>query len=241
MPVPKPGPNGESSCLVPVPRGRRSREEEVRHLRHRGHYDDDLQPALSPSANDACRPIHCLRILNRGPAKLHHDQFLSRYAQAVTAKAFAETALVGKPSLSSLPSNASTSAFSTAAPAAPRIVLCDSTTNFQSSRLHSRSRPTVAAIPFPRILSNRGCGRSTAASYSTGWSGAVGKCRPCSGRNSLQAARISSRGAFFLNLMLTHSVCPSSTATRLQCALTFASNSSIFRPSSRPSSLPTSS
>ena len=96
-------------------------------------------------------------------------------------------------------------------------------------------------MPFPRILSNRGCGRSTAASYSTGCSGALGSLCPASGANSAHAATICSRVALLRSLMLTHSVCPSSTATRLQCALTFASSSATLPPTSDPSSLPTSS
>src|SRR6185437_5871913 len=106
--------------------------------------------------------LNCLRVFNRGSAELHHYQLFAYCAQAITATAGATATL----NLSNLPSNARTSALSTAAPAAPRIVLCESTTNFQSSRLHSRRRPTVAVIPLPRILSNRGWGRSAAESYS---------------------------------------------------------------------------
>src|SRR5437764_1017948 len=241
MPVAQPSPDRQGPGLIPTTRSSPCRDQQVCHFGHRRHHDNSLQPALPPPTNNGCRPLHGLGVFDRGSAKFHHHQFLAREAQAITATGLRETVLVGIPSLSSLPVLARTSAFNSAAPAAPRIVLCDRTTNFQSNRLHSRKRPTVAAIPLPRILSNLGCGRSTLASYSTGWSGAVGRCNPLSGRNSFQASRISSCWTFFLNLTLTHSVCPSSTATRLQCALTLASNKSIFPPSSRPSNLPTSS
>src|SRR6202453_4215835 len=246
MPHPQPRPNRQRPCLISTPRRRSSSQQQVRHLRHRRNHNNRLQPQPPPPTNDSSRPLHGRRIFNRSASKLHHNEFFAHHTQTVTARwcllsAFVATVSEGTPSLSNLPIRASTSAFSTAAPAAPRIVLCDNTTNFQSSRLHGRSRPTVAAIPFPRILSSRGCGRSTLASYSTGWSGAVGRCCPRSGANSLQAASTSSRVAFFINLILTHSVCPSSTATRLQCALTFASSISTPSPATRPSSFPTSS
>src|SRR5208283_1779953 len=66
------------------------------------------------------------------------------------------------------------SALRTAAPAAPRIVLCDRTVNFQSRTLHLRKRPTAVVMPAPRSTSKRGCGRSAAVIYTTGCSGALG-------------------------------------------------------------------
>ena len=81
------------------------------------------------------------------------------------------------------------------APAAPRTVLCESSTNFQSSTLQARSRPTVTAMPLPRLRSSRGCGRSFSGLHSTGGAGANGKSSPASGLNSAHAARMSSRVA----------------------------------------------
>ena len=52
------------------------------------------------------------------------------------------------------------SAFSTLAPAAPRIVLCP----IAMKRTPSRNRPTDTVIPPPRIRSSRGCGRSASSS-----------------------------------------------------------------------------
>ena len=105
------------------------------------------------------------RALHRGAAELHDDDF-HRAAHGFN------------PDGDSLPCDASNSAFSSAAPAAPRIVLCDSTVNFQSSREQGRNRPTVAAMPRPRMRSSRGCGRSSAGLNSTGCSGAVGRFCP---------------------------------------------------------------
>ena len=87
------------------------------------------------------------------------------------------------------------------------------------------------------MRSSRGWGRSSAGVNSTGCAGAVGKALPLSGVNSLQAARISSRVAFVASLMLTLSVWPSSTGTRLQCALTVASSGSTRLPLQRAQQL----
>ena len=76
---------------------------------------------------------------------------------------------------SSLPRLASNSALRMAAPAAPRMVLCESTVNFQSSTPQGRRRPTVTAMPLPRLRSRRGCGRSFCGAHSTGCSGALGR------------------------------------------------------------------
>src|SRR5882762_2831366 len=99
------------------------------------------------------------------------------------------------------------SAFSRAAPAAPRIVLCDRTVNFQSRTLHLRRRPTAVVMPPPRSTSKRGCGRSAAVMYNTGCSGALGRRNRCgSARKSFQAAMISSGFAFCLSRIATDSV-----------------------------------
>jgi len=50
------------------------------------------------------------------------------------------------------------SAHSSAPPAAPRTVLCEVVTNFQSSSGQGRSLPTATAMPLPRSRYMRGCG-----------------------------------------------------------------------------------
>jgi hypothetical protein len=130
----------------------------------------------------------------------------------------------------------SNSAFSRAAPAAPRIVLCDRTVNFQSRTLHLRKWPTAVVMPPPRSTSKRGCGRSGAVMYRTGCSGALGRRRCCgSARKSFQAAMISSGSAYFFSRIAIDSVWPSSTATRLHCALMAKGAGSIRELFSVPS------
>src|SRR6266852_6115914 len=132
----------------------------------------------------------------------------------------------------------SNSAFSSAAPAAPRIVLCESTVNFQSSTPHGRRRPTVVVMPCPDSTSNRGCGRSFESTYWTGIAGALGRFRPCgTPRNSAHVSRISAASALFLNFNETDSVWPSSTATRLHCALILKGAGRIPAPFNVPRSL----
>src|ERR1019366_7885298 len=95
----------------------------------------------------------------------------------------------------------SNSAFSRAAPAAPRMGLGERTVNFQSRTLHLRKRPTAVVMPAPRSQSKRGCGRSAAVMYTTGCSGALGRRSCCgSARKSLQTALLSSRRAFCFSL-----------------------------------------
>src|SRR5258708_27397702 len=114
----------------------------------------------------------------------------------------------------------SSSALSNAAPAAPRIVLCESTVNFQSSTPHGRSRPTVVVIPLPESTSNRGWGRSLDVIYCTGCSGALGSFISCGRlRNAFQTSMISSGFAFFVSFTETDSVLPSSQDTRSPSAL----------------------
>ena len=73
-----------------------------------------------------------------------------------------------------------------------------------------------------------------------GCSGANGNPSPASGLNSAHAARMSSRvtalPSLLPSLIDTHSVCPSTTGTRLQCAVTIAWSGATAWPSSWPSS-----
>src|SRR5947208_824363 len=113
----------------------------VRGLAHRRH-DHDRLPVHSRLHNGS-DALNRGGGLDRGSAELHYDH-------------------------ASSPSDWSSSALSTAAPAAPRIVLCPSATNFQSSTGHARRRPTNVAIPRSRSASLRGCGRSCSVIYCTG-------------------------------------------------------------------------
>ena len=161
MPMAQPRTNRQRAGLVAASRSSRGRQQQIRHLRHRRNDNDRLQPLLPSSAERSPQSAPSPARLPPKCRQTSSQQAFSRYTQASHRHGPGRKPVQGTPSLSSLPSNASTSAFNTAAPAAPRMVLCDNTTNFQSSRVHSRNRPTVAAIPCPRILSSRGCGRST--------------------------------------------------------------------------------
>ena len=94
------------------------------------------------------------------------------------------------------PSECISSALSTAAPAAPRIVLWPSATNFQSKTGQGRRRPTNAAMPRSRSASLRGCGRSASGMYCTGRFGALGRLRSCGTLEKVSNAlrRSASRG-----------------------------------------------
>ncbi len=61
------------------------------------------------------------------------------------------------------------------APAAPRTVLCPSTTRRRSRMGQGRTRPTVTAMPPPRSRSSRGWGRSVRLSTSIGGLGDDGQ------------------------------------------------------------------
>src|SRR5580704_6569562 len=131
-----------------------------------GHGTDHDHRVLAPgqpSLHNLGGAVDRRVIFHRSAAKLHHHRL---HAGTATWSRLAAGA--------SLPCAARNSPFNTAAPAPPRIVLCDRTVNFQSNSEHGRRRPTVADMPLPRMRSNRGCGRSSATLHSTGWSGAVG-------------------------------------------------------------------
>src|SRR6185437_7650009 len=219
MPIPQPRGNRQRAFAVALPGGSGGGQKLVRHLGHGAHHHDRRKALVAAALHNAGGAIDGNSIFDGGPAELHHNELV--HAGTATGSSF--------------PSETSNSAFSSAAPAAPRIVLCESTVNFQSSSPQGRSRPTVAAMPLPRILSSRGCGRSSWPANSTGCAGAIGKSRPASGVNSRHACRISSRVAFRESLILTLSVCPSSTETRLQCALIFAPSGFTTLPSREPS------
>src|SRR5277367_300030 len=112
---------------------------------HRAYDDDRREPLVKPAANDTSRAVNSDRVFDGGSAKLHH--YKAAHAGTATGSCVLD---------SSFPSEASSSALSRVAPAAPRIVLCESRVNFQSSRPQGRSLPTVAAMPRPRHLSSLG-------------------------------------------------------------------------------------
>src|SRR5260370_39788578 len=109
------------------------REQLVGGLPHGGNYDHG--PTRFAGAHDAGNTLDGSGGLHGAAAELHDDH------------------------QSSIPSECISSAFSTAAPAAPRMVLWLSTTNLKSSTGQGRRRPTNAAMPRSRSASLRGCGR----------------------------------------------------------------------------------
>ncbi len=125
-------------------------------------------------AHDGRDAIDGLRVLYGGAAKFHDDHRTSpEIASKDNPPPRRNTETRRRPRRSwfryvldqlMYPCALSNSPFSRAAPAAPRIVLCESTVNFQSKILQGRRRPTTALMPRPRSRSNRGCGRSGAVS-----------------------------------------------------------------------------
>jgi len=66
-----------------------------------------------------------------------------------------------------------------APPAAPRTVLCERPTNFQSSTESGRKRPTEMPIPFATSRSSRVCGREGSSKYVMNGLGALGRPSFC--------------------------------------------------------------
>src|SRR5581483_11055148 len=128
VPRAKPRRNGQSAIAVAARSRICSRDQLVCNFGHRADHHNRLQALGATSSDNACCTMNGRCIFDGGPAELHHNQFL--HAGTATG--------------SSLPNETSSSAFSSAAPAAPRIVLCESTVNFQSSNVQGRRRPTVA-------------------------------------------------------------------------------------------------
>src|SRR5260370_22458055 len=119
----------------------------VRDFGHGADHDDGLLGKTA--AHDFTNAFHGGGILDRGTAKFHDDH---RYPCAL-----------------------SSSALSSAAPAAPRMVLCERTVNFQSSSRQGRSRPTVTAMPADMSTSSVGWGRAGWSSRTIGLGGALGR------------------------------------------------------------------
>ncbi len=113
---------GQGEWLLALRRCRRRRgcEQLVGDACHGGDDDDGLQTRIAPRGDDGCRALHRGRVFDRGAAELHDHDPGSGDAHA---KAPAEATHFFQ---SSLPSMASISAFRIAAPAAPRMVLCES-------------------------------------------------------------------------------------------------------------------
>src|ERR1700689_2305191 len=190
-------------------------QELVGDFGHRGDHDDGAEALLGASCNDGSGALDGGGIFDRRAAELHDDDVRVRRAHAGTAPAISDCC-EGHLRKSNLPRTARISALRMAAPAAPRMVLWESKTNFQSKMVQGRRRPMVVAMPLPRMRSRRGCGRASSGAYSTGKSGAEGRCSPwwplpLSGWKFSQAATISSYVARVLSLMLMHSVWPSMT------------------------------
>src|SRR2546430_888469 len=90
----------------------------------RGHDDDRL--TIETSLDDVGGAPDRLRVRDGSPAKLADDH--GRSMRPVAAMS---------------------SAFSTEAPAAPRMMLCPSATSLTSSSVSRRTRPTVTVMPLP--------------------------------------------------------------------------------------------
>src|SRR6266542_2183092 len=160
--------------------------------------DHDYWLPVHPRAHDHGGALDRRRIAERGAAKFDDD-----HASA------------------SRPVAASSSAFNTDPPAAPRIVLCPTATILRCSTLSSRMRPTVTVLPAPALTSRRGCGRSLSAATWSGRSGRLGRPRVSSApAHSDNVAIASSAEGRSRNEAAMHMVCPCSTGTRFVCALT---------------------
>src|SRR3954452_6284237 len=114
-------------------RGIGNGQELVGGLAHGG--NDYYRMPLLAGLDDTGDALNRGGTLYRAAAELHHDH------------------------QSSIPSECISSAFNTAAPAAPRMVLWLSTTNLASRTGQARRRPTKATMPRSRSASLRGCGR----------------------------------------------------------------------------------
>src|SRR5262249_11491853 len=142
--------------------------------------NDDDWFQVEPSADDFSNALDRRTVLDRGAAELHYYHWCPAFPvrSLIRWLVFARYPNLKNFVLSDPQSNNPrafiSSALRIAAPAAPRIVLCDNTTNRISNTGHSRIRPTTALIPFPASRSNRGCGRSRSWVTMTGFSGANG-------------------------------------------------------------------
>src|SRR5262249_29192543 len=160
--------------------------------------DDDDGTAIEPRADDARGSPDRFGVGDRGSAELEDDH---------------------EP-LSS-PQRIINSAFSTDAPAAPRITLCPIATSFTSNTGSGRTRPTTTVIPPPASTCRRGWGRSGWSVNTSGRSGELGSVRASSApRHSAIAPATSSADARRFKPSDTHTVWPCSTGTRLAWALT---------------------
>src|SRR6266540_842692 len=98
---------------------------------------NDYRPSLQAALDDISGASDCRRITDGSSSEFDDDH-----------------------AGGSFPVAASSSAFNTEPPAAPRIVLCPSAT-IRRSRIGSpRTLPTVTVIPLPASTSRLGCGRS---------------------------------------------------------------------------------
>src|SRR4029078_4002624 len=194
----------------------RDRDQRVRHAGERRHDDDGS--LVGARSDDAPRSRDRFGVADRRAAELEDDH-----------------------NPSSSPRRAISSAFSTEAPAAPRITLCPIATNFTSKTGSGRMRPTVTVMPPPRSTCRLGCGWSGDALTSSGCSGALGKPRATSAPRQPAIASLTSSG-----LALRESptdittVCPCSRGTRWACALTGKSALYTVAPSLVPRNLRTS-
>src|SRR5690348_10541476 len=108
-------------------------EQRVGHTAERR--DDDDRSTVEPRADDARGSLYRFRVGDRRAAELEDDHGPSSSPQRII-----------------------NSAFSTDAPAAPRITLCPIATSFTSNTGSRRTRPTITVMPPPASTWRRGCG-----------------------------------------------------------------------------------
>src|SRR5215467_1412189 len=135
MPVSKSLERGERPEQVSARRLLGEREKRVGHAAERR--DDDDGSSVESRADDARGSLYRFRVGDRRSAELEDDHEPSSSPQRII-----------------------NSAFSTDAPAAPRITLCPIATSFSSNTGSGRTRPTITVIPPPASTCRRGCGRS---------------------------------------------------------------------------------
>ena len=126
-------------ALSPRPAAAAAAGSRSGHLRHRRHHD--TSSPSPPSANNSDRPLDRRRVHSTDVPPNFITTSFSRATSSSHRHGWPSTSPVKARPVSSLPQQRQHLCVQHRAPAAPRIAVCDSTTNFQSSSVHSRSRP----------------------------------------------------------------------------------------------------
>ena len=189
----KAGGDGEGAGLIAEARGGGGGEQLVGDAGHGGDDDGGVLAAAAAAGDDGGGALDGAGVLDRGAAELHDDEVWAGGAGGVIGGDHAVTAVArGMPSLVEFAERARSSALRTAAPAAPRMVLWERTTNFQSksaagAQAADDRRHAVAAHAIEPRLGAVDAGLDTRRAGA----GAGGEVRAAaSGWKSAQAARI---------------------------------------------------